>query len=99
MPSDTIGAETAVNMPADVRNQQVELIGVRKEFGAKIVAVEDADLTVSDGEHFRSWIFGNLFRPNQAPVINVVAAALTVVAIIPVWLAQRLGGDPATTKV
>ena len=26
------------------------------------------------------WIFGNLFRPNQAPVINVVAAALTLVA-------------------
>jgi len=45
------------------------------------------------------WIFGNLFRPNQAPVINVVAAALTVVAIIPVWLAQRFGGDPATTRV
>ena len=42
------------------------------------------------------WIFGNLFRPNQAPVINVVAAALTVLAIIPVWLAQRFGGDPAT---
>ncbi|HJT92766.1 MAG TPA: ABC transporter permease [Mycobacterium sp.] len=45
------------------------------------------------------WIFGNLFRPNQAPVINVVAAALTVVAIIPVWLAQRFGGDPAATRV
>jgi putative spermidine/putrescine transport system permease protein len=45
------------------------------------------------------WIFGNLFRPNQAPVINVVAAALTVVAIIPVWLAQRFGGDPATTRI
>lgn len=45
------------------------------------------------------WIFGNLFRPNQAPVINVVAAALTVLAIIPVWLAQRFGGDPATTRV
>jgi putative spermidine/putrescine transport system permease protein len=45
------------------------------------------------------WIFGNLFRPNQAPVINVVAAALTIVAIIPVWLAQRFGGDPATTRV
>ncbi|MBX7431541.1 ABC transporter permease [Mycobacterium sp. Y57] len=41
------------------------------------------------------WIFGNLFRPNQAPVINVVAAALTVVAVIPVWLTQRIGGDPA----
>ncbi len=46
------------------------------------------------------WIFGNLFRPpNQAPVINVVAATLTVLAIIPVWLAQRFGGDPAYTRV
>lgn len=45
------------------------------------------------------WIFGNLFRPNQAPVINVVAAALTLVAVIPVWLAQRIGGDPAGTRV
>ncbi|MEZ0355149.1 ABC transporter permease [Mycobacterium sp. SA01] len=45
------------------------------------------------------WIFGNLFRPNQAPVINVVAATLTVLAIIPVWLAQRFGGDPASTRV
>ena len=34
------------------------------------------------------WIFGNLFRPTQAPVINVVAATLTVVAVIPVWLAN-----------
>ena len=45
------------------------------------------------------WIFGNLFRPNQAPVINVVAAALTIVAIVPVWLAQRIGGDPAGTRI
>lgn len=45
------------------------------------------------------WIFGNLFRPNQAPVINVVAAALTIAAVVPVWLAQRFGGDPATTRV
>ncbi|MCT7660544.1 ABC transporter permease [Mycobacterium deserti] len=44
------------------------------------------------------WIFGNLFRPNQAPVINVVAAALTIAAIVPVWLAQRLGGDPPTAR-
>lgn len=45
------------------------------------------------------WIFSNLFRPNQAPVINVVAAALTVLAIIPVWLAGRFGGDPAGARV
>ena len=42
------------------------------------------------------WIFANLFRPNQAPVVNVVAAVLTIVAIIPVWLSQRLGGDAAS---
>ena len=45
------------------------------------------------------WIFANLFRPNQAPVINVVAAALTALAILPVWLAQRFGGDPANTRL
>ncbi len=45
------------------------------------------------------WIFSNLFRPNQAPVINVVAAVLVVVAVIPVWLAQRFSGDSATSRV
>ncbi|MDQ1696738.1 MAG: putative spermidine/putrescine transport system permease protein [Frankiaceae bacterium] len=39
------------------------------------------------------WIFANLFRPNQAPVVNVVAAALIVLSIVPVWLAQRVSGD------
>jgi putative spermidine/putrescine transport system permease protein len=33
------------------------------------------------------------FRPNQAPVVNVVAAVLIVVSIVPIWLAQRLSGD------
>jgi len=38
------------------------------------------------------WIYQNLFRPNQAPVVNVVAAALILLSIIPIWLAQRLAG-------
>ena len=43
------------------------------------------------------WIFANLFRPNQAPVVNVVAAALLVLSIVPIWLAQRVSdGDPQT---
>ncbi|WP_375389868.1 ABC transporter permease [uncultured Amnibacterium sp.] len=42
------------------------------------------------------WIFANLFRPNQAPVVNVVAAVLTIAAVVPVWIAQRLGGDPTS---
>ncbi|WP_323096560.1 ABC transporter permease [Intrasporangium sp. YIM S08009] len=42
------------------------------------------------------WIFDNLFRPNQAPVVNVIAVVLVVLSILPVWLAQRLGGTDAT---
>lgn len=38
------------------------------------------------------WILQNLFRPNQAPVVNVVAAALIVLSLAPIWLAQRLAG-------
>lgn len=44
------------------------------------------------------WIFGNLFRPNQAPVVNVVAAILIGAAVLPVWLAQRLGDDAVTSR-
>ena len=39
------------------------------------------------------WIFSNLARPNQAPVVNVVAALLIVFSVLPVWLAQRLSAD------
>ena len=38
------------------------------------------------------WIYQNLFRPNQAPVVNVVAAALIVASVIPIWLSQKLAG-------
>jgi putative spermidine/putrescine transport system permease protein len=44
------------------------------------------------------WIFGNLFRPNQAPIVNVVAAVLIVLAVVPVWLAQRLTEDAAGSR-
>jgi putative spermidine/putrescine transport system permease protein len=39
------------------------------------------------------WIFQNLFRPNQAPIVNVVAAVLVLVSTVPIYLAQRLSGD------
>jgi putative spermidine/putrescine transport system permease protein len=31
-------------------------------------------------------------------VVNVVAAALIVLSIVPVWLAQRLSGDTASGR-
>jgi putative spermidine/putrescine transport system permease protein len=35
------------------------------------------------------WIYQNLFRPNQAPIVNVVAAALVLVSIVPIYIAQK----------
>mgnify|MGYP006273970943 FL=1 len=39
------------------------------------------------------WIYNNLFRPNQAPIVNVVAATLVIFSIIPIYLSQRLSSD------
>jgi putative spermidine/putrescine transport system permease protein len=41
------------------------------------------------------WIFQNLFRPNQAPIVNCVAAGLVLFSAIPIYLAQRLSGNNA----
>jgi len=45
------------------------------------------------------WIFNNLSRPNQAPVVNVVAALVIMISIIPVYLAQRLSDDPTQSRM
>jgi putative spermidine/putrescine transport system permease protein len=36
------------------------------------------------------WIFTNLFRPNQLPIVNVVAVLVVLISIVPVYLAHRL---------
>ena len=41
------------------------------------------------------WIHNNLFRPNLAPVVNVVAVVLVLASHLPVRLAQRIGGADA----
>jgi putative spermidine/putrescine transport system permease protein len=40
------------------------------------------------------WIFNNMFRPNQLPIVNVVAVVVIALSIIPVSIAQRLTSDP-----
>jgi putative spermidine/putrescine transport system permease protein len=42
------------------------------------------------------WIFANLSRPAELPIINVVALFVIVVSLVPVWLAQRLTQERAT---
>ncbi len=39
------------------------------------------------------WILNNLSRPNQLPIINVVAVFVILLSFIPVYLAQRLTRD------
>lgn len=39
------------------------------------------------------FILNNMFRPNQAPIVAVIAVVLVLVSIIPIYLAQRLSGD------
>ncbi len=39
------------------------------------------------------WIFRNLFRPNQLPIVNVVAVLVVLISIVPVYLAHRLSRE------
>jgi putative spermidine/putrescine transport system permease protein len=41
------------------------------------------------------WILANISRPNQLPIVNVVAVFVIVLSIIPVWLAVRLSSETA----
>jgi putative spermidine/putrescine transport system permease protein len=67
------------------------LAGARLAFGLSFDEIVVTTFTSGPAvQTLPLWIFGNLFRPNQAPVVNVVAAVLIVAAVLPVWLAQRL---------
>ena len=41
------------------------------------------------------WILSAMQRPTELPVVNVVALVLILLSIIPVYLAQRIGGEAA----
>lgn len=39
------------------------------------------------------WIFTAIQRPTELPVVNVVALVLVLLSVVPVYLAQRIGGE------
>ena len=41
------------------------------------------------------WVLSAIQRPNALPVVNVVAVFLILLSVVPVYLAQRLGGQAA----
>jgi putative spermidine/putrescine transport system permease protein len=49
------------------------------------------NFTIGAGEQtLPIWIFSNLFRPHNLPIVNVVAVLVVLLSIIPVYLAHRL---------
>ncbi|MBS1888043.1 MAG: ABC transporter permease [Actinobacteria bacterium] len=50
--------------------------------------------TIGAGEEtLPIWIFRNLFRPKELPIVPAVAVILIILSIIPVYLAHRLSTD------
>lgn len=45
------------------------------------------------------WIYANLARPNQAPVVDVVAVVVIVLSLIPIYLAQRISAGSTSAGV
>jgi len=75
------------------------LAGALLAFGLSFDEIVVTTFTTTPGlETLPLWIFQNLFRPNQAPVVNVVAAVLIVAAVLPVWAAQKLTDDAAGSR-
>jgi putative spermidine/putrescine transport system permease protein len=45
------------------------------------------------------WILSAIQRPNELPVVNVVALVLIIVSVIPVYVAERIAGAETTARV
>ena len=72
------------------------LAGALLSFGLSFDEIVVTTFTASSQDQtLPIWIFQNLFRPNQAPIVNVVAAVLVLFSVVPIYLAQRLSGGSA----
>ena len=88
-------------------NMQTALVaGALLAFALSFDEIIVTRFTIGAGEEtLPIWIFNNLFRPHNLPIVNVVAVLVVLISIIPVYLAHRLtreesisargGGGPA----
>ena len=94
--SADLGADPVADLPpghaaehAD-RARRRALLAFALSFDEIIVTT----FTVGAGEQtLPIWIFTNFSRPNQLPIVNVVALLVILISIIPVYLAHRLTRD------
>jgi len=76
--------------------------GALLAFGLSFDEIIVTTFTIGAGEEtLPIWIFRNLFRPNQLPIVNAVAVIVVLISIVPVYLAHRLTreeGGAATAR-
>ena len=52
------------------------------------------NFTIGAGEQtLPIWIYSNLFRPHELPIVNAVAVIVILISIVPVYLAHRLSSE------
>ncbi len=72
--------------------------GALLAFGLSFDEIIVTTFTAGAGEQtLPLWIYTNFSRPNQLPIVNVVAVLVILISIIPVYLAYRLTRDEEST--
>jgi putative spermidine/putrescine transport system permease protein len=95
--ADTFRTFRLVTMP---QLRSALLAGGLLAFALSFDEIVVTTFTISPGlKTVPVWVFENLFRPNAAPVVNVVAAVLILLSVVPIWAAQRLSGDTAGGRI
>jgi putative spermidine/putrescine transport system permease protein len=72
-------------------NMQTALVaGALLAFALSFDEIIVTTFTAGAEETLPIWIFTNIARPNQLPIVNVVAVMVILLSMIPVYFAQRL---------
>jgi putative spermidine/putrescine transport system permease protein len=71
------------------------LAGALLAFALSFDEVIVTTFTAGPDQTLPIWILSNLSRPNQLPIVNVVAVFVIVLSMIPVYLASRLSSESA----
>ena len=66
------------------------LAGALLAFALSFDEIIVTTFTVGPDQTLPIWIFSNIARPNQLPIVNVVAVFVILFSMIPVYFAQRL---------
>jgi putative spermidine/putrescine transport system permease protein len=69
------------------------LAGALLAFALSFDEVIVTTFTAGANQTLPIWIFANLSRPNQLPIVNVVAVFVILLSMIPVWLATRISRE------